>query len=97
MKAGVEIALMITKLQVISYLVYKFDLCALFRSGQGKRLNTIKSKGTITKYINNLGKVMELLYIISAVCVCVGAYDTLKQYHAIKQLDKQLKQSLTLK
>ena len=38
---------------------------------------------------------MELLYIISAVCVCVGAYDTIKQYHAIRVLDKQLKQSLT--
>lgn len=26
-----------------------------------------------------------------------GAYDTIKQHYAIKQLDKQLKQSLTLK
>lgn len=40
---------------------------------------------------------MELLYIISAVCACVGAYDTIKQHYAIKVLDKQLKQSLTLK
>ena len=39
---------------------------------------------------------MELLYIISFVCISVGAYDTIKQHHAIKQLDKQLKQSLTL-
>lgn len=40
---------------------------------------------------------MEVLYIISAVCVCVGAYDTIKQYNAIRVLDKQLKQSLTFK
>lgn len=40
---------------------------------------------------------MELLYIISFVCICVGTYDTIKQYYAIKQLDKQLKQSLIIK
>src|SRR5574344_1161827 len=27
---------------------------------------------------------MEVLYIISAVCISVGAYDTIKQHHAIK-------------
>ena len=90
MKAGVEIAHLITTLQVILYLVYKFDPCALFRSGQGKRQSTLN-------HINHLIKVMELLYIISFVCVCVGAYDTIKQHHAIKLLDKQLKQSLNLK
>ena len=88
MKAGVEIARLITTLQVILYLLYKFDLCALFRSGQGKKTKYVKS---------HLIKVMELLYIISAVCVCVGAYDTIKQHHAIKLLNKLLKQSLTLK
>ena len=40
---------------------------------------------------------MELLYIISAVCISVGAYDTIKQHYAIKQLDKQLKKSLIIK
>ena len=38
---------------------------------------------------------MEVIYIISVVCVCVGTYDTIKQHHAIRVLDKQLKQSLT--
>ena len=90
MKAGAEIAHLITTLQVISYFLYKFDLCALFRSGQGKRQSTLN-------HINHLIKVMELLYIISFVCVSVGAYDTIKQHYAIKQLDKHLKKSLTLK
>lgn len=54
-------------------------------------------KAKYVNHINHLIKVMELLYIISAVCVFVGAYDTIKQHYAIKQLDKQLKQPLTLK
>lgn len=40
---------------------------------------------------------MEVLYIICAVCVCVGAYDTIKQHHAISVLDKELKKSLIIK
>ena len=90
MKAGAEIAPMITTLRVIMYLVYKFDLCALFRSGQGKRQSTLN-------HINHLIKVMEVVCIFAVCCALVAAYDTIKQHHAIKQLDKQLKQSLTLK
>ena len=72
------------------------------RYGTGQRRKKLHSatkeqKQSTLNHINHLGKVMELLYIISAVCVCVGAYDTIKQYYCIKQLDKQLKQSLTLK
>ena len=40
---------------------------------------------------------MELLYIISFVCVCIGTYDTIKQYNAIRVLDKELKKSLIIK
>ncbi len=40
---------------------------------------------------------MEVLYIISFVCISVGAYDTIKQHHAIRVLDKELKKSLIIK
>ena len=40
---------------------------------------------------------MEVVCIFAVCCMIIAAYDTIKQYHAIKQLDKQLKQSLTLK
>ena len=47
--------------------------------------------------LNHLIKVMEVVCIFAVCCALVAAYDTIKQHHAIKQLDKQLKQSLTLK
>ena len=70
--------------------------------GTGQRYKKLHSaakeqKQSTLNHINHLIKVMELLYIISAVCISVGAYDTIKQYYCIKQLDKQLKQSLTFK
>lgn len=40
---------------------------------------------------------MEVVCIFAVCCMIIAAYDTIKQYYCIKQLDKQLKQSLTLK
>ena len=76
---------------LFEYQPVKLSVAPTSQVGTGAILETEKAN------INHLIKVMEVLYIICAVCVCVGAYDTIKQHHAIKQLDKQLKQSLTLK
>lgn len=38
---------------------------------------------------------MEVVCIFAVCCAFIAAYDTIKQHYAIKQLDKQLKQSLT--
>lgn len=40
---------------------------------------------------------MEVVCIFAVCCMIIAAYDTIKQHHAIRVLDKQLKQSLTLK
>lgn len=40
---------------------------------------------------------MEVVCIFAVCCALIAAYDTIKQYHAIKVLDKQLKQSLIIK
>ena len=40
---------------------------------------------------------MEVVCIFAVCCMIIATYDTIKQHHAIKQLDKRLKQSLILK
>lgn len=40
---------------------------------------------------------MEVVCIFAVCCAVIAVYDTIKQYHAISVLDKQLKQSLIIK
>ena len=40
---------------------------------------------------------MEVVCIFAVCCMIIAAYDTIKQYHAISVLDKELKKSLIIK
>lgn len=40
---------------------------------------------------------MEVVCIFAVCCAFIAAYDTIKQYNAIRVLDKELKKSLIIK
>ena len=40
---------------------------------------------------------MEIVCIFAVCCAIIAAYDTIKQYYAIKVLDKELKKSFIIK